>query len=408
MKSHCIFLVVAISLLPGLLLAQGTFPLRLERTGANGVCDNMTANRMSVDPGTGRVTLEGVSNLTCLPDGAAGLGNVNISVPAGPHASGATNVTATVSGIPAGASCTMRGSTNVAGSGLIGGQGWPDNISLCTSCGTSASRSLTLTNVSTTVQWRLRLQVQCSIASGGYSVLAPIVSSNEIVVQTATVAIGSCPFGEQVPPTNHDGLTIASRQTSATFTMGTSLGVRDVTSYVSILGAHPGDVTLFGRFLPFPGSVAEGFGYPGNTGLQNQMQLERGKFVAMKFRAPQVSATPWVGVRVPLQRFVPASPGTSSVFSISPCPGQFRAVPEVPLPAACVVRPDTKTGIDAVIVSASGSGYAGMSCPIKAGETYYLNIIAADPAGNLTQSLCEGTSSYCNVRFAKPNLSIEF
>ena len=108
-----IFLGAAVLLLSGIVSAQ-SFPVRLERSGVNGVCDNLTANRMLVDPATGRVTLQGVTGMTCLPDGAAGLGNVGISVPAGPHASGATT-TATVQNIPPGATCTLRGIANVDG-----------------------------------------------------------------------------------------------------------------------------------------------------------------------------------------------------------------------------------------------------------------------------------------------------
>lgn len=404
----------------GIVHAQ-TFPVRL-CTGAVGVCDNLggdnlTATRMSVDPASGRVTLENVTGLDSLPGGAAGLANIALSVPPGPHESGSSGIVATVTGIPAGASCMIRAASDVEGSGLISEDGWSEGTSLCTTCSPTVTRTLTFTNLSVTAAWRLRLNVQCSVTtSNGYTVSAPPVSSNEATVDAAEVAVGDCPYGENVPTENHDGLTIASRQTLITTSNGGyGNNPHDAHFFSALFGESGGGTIWWGGSpvtVPVPGPTAEGYGYPGSYGGTFDYNIQTGKFIAMKFRAPNAAA--WKGVTAQVRSSNANQNGTAVAWSIAPCPGQFRSTSLVTLPAACVVNTPTsdQTGVMAV-VSDPAQPYTGPDvCPIEMGKTYYLNIISTDPlvTGNLgptaiiNNSWCQNTSS-CTGRMARYALS---
>lgn len=370
--------------------SQAPFPITLNRVAPNGACTGLTANRLSVDPASGGVTLEGVNNLTCLPDGAAGLGNVVVSVPAGPFASGAT-VEATVQNIPVGATCTIRGTVDVQGSGVVGGQGWASDTLLCSSCAATASRSLVLTNFSTSVAWNVRFRAQCSITSGGYSVAAPEIQSQIVTVQPGTIAVGSCPYqgtgGDQVPP-GHDGITIANRQ-NVSFSSygfpGGSSGNRDVTSWVGLNGAWPSSTP------PLGGTVAQGFGFPGAWFNNTNFFMQRGRFIALKFRAPLDPG--WYGRYSQYSRYSYAGQPNTGPYSmsVSKCPGQFREAPGAELPSRCLEGPSAKNGVEWIIVNPNVP-YTGSRCALKAGETYYFNLFAADPDGDLNDSLCPGAN----------------
>lgn len=403
------FIFAAALLLPTALFAQ-SFPVRLERTGSNGVCDNMTANRMAVDPATGRVTLQGVSGMTCLPDGAAGLGNVSIAVPAGPHASGVTGLAATIQNIPAGASCTLRGVSNIQGNGIVGGQGWTDGTPLCTSCPTTVTRTIDLTNVDTQGNWVLQLNVQCAIQSGGYAVQAPIVASNSVTVQPSPIVEGSCPFGENVPPSNHDSLTIASRQLTTQVSNGISgSGLYPATDWSNLFGVNSGGF-VSPRTLPSPGPAAQGYGFPGTFIGQTYFQIERNKFIALKFRVPQADANPsgnplWTGIRSGVNTYSPVGTTGPVTFSIAPCPGQFREVPGAPLPPACITQdPNSTKGSQTFIIVNPGVPYTGSQCALEAGKTYYWNMMSINAAGSLQTTLCPSTN--CNYRMSRNPLAI--
>ncbi len=412
-------LLSAVLLLPVVALAQ-TFPVRIERAGNNGVCDNMTASRMSVDPASGRVTLEGVTGMTCLPDGAAGLSTISVTVPAGPHASGVTGVTATVQGIPSGASCTLRGVVNTSGNGSVAGAGWADGTSLCTNCGTSVNRVLSLTNASTTAQWKFKLQVQCSLSSGGYAIQSPVIQSPEVTVEPSAVAVGNCPYGDQVPTDDHDGLTMASRQQTTTTDRDAlgGTGVKSALLYTTLFGANAGGGQVGGVTMQSPGSVSEGYGHPGTHGSNFGFTLDRTKFIALQLRAPQVSATSWLGVVNTLKPFsASTNPGTVYTATVAPCPGQFRTTTLAPMRAACVMSAagGTELGRLQTTFIAPGATYNGSLCPLELGKTYYLNIMAVDPAqpGSLNpanataNSLCVTNGTFCNARVQRLPLAHE-
>ena len=394
--SSAVLCVFVSGLLLSSLVSAQTFPVRLERAGTNGVCDNMTANRMAVDPLTGRVTLQGVTGMTCLPDGAAGLGNVGISVPGGPHPSGVAAVTATVQNIPAGATCTLRGSTDIQGNGVIGGDGWSEGSLLCSACPTSVTRTLALTNVSTTVNWVLQLNLQCSIQSGGYAVQAPIVTSNQITVLPATVVEGSCPFGEQVPPINHDGLTSLNRQTTTQVSNGyQGPGLKDATLWTSLFGVTTGG-WIAGVTLASPGPSNQGYGFPGTHGNQTYFRMNRGQFIAMKFRAP-AAGTNWTSVRANLNFYSADSPSSQATFSIAPCPGQFGRCLGLTA-VACVTNNPKARRARWDSSSLIEHSYTGEQCALEQGKTYYWNIMAINQAQSLQNSLCVATT--CNYRMA--------
>lgn len=416
-------------------LAQSQpFPVCLKRTGSNDCeSNNTTATHMSIEPASGRLTLEGVEGLSGgLPGGASGLGNITWNInPPNPSASGGT-VVATVGNIPAGASCTMRAITTVSGSGSIGGDGWTDGGALCTSCGTTAARTLILS--SSPAGWVLKLNVQCSILTqDGYSVSGPVKSSDPISVPPAEVPVGDCPYvdvnGNDAVPPGHDGLTLASRQTTVQVTQNgpNGSGMYDSLFFTSMYLVNSGGATVGGRLLPSPGPSTQGYGWPGIWTNNMTYVISTGKFIALRLRAP--SEALWKGISYNLRTFSPTSNGTAVSWSIAPCPGQFRSVvpgqmgvplgsSEITLPSACMMNVSaTKgTGIYA-IVSDPADPYTltgfGSKCPITMGKTYYLNIMAVDASqaghldpNNATQnSWCPGAA--CNVRNGSANLVLD-
>ncbi|WP_440225637.1 hypothetical protein ACQQ2N_10345 [Dokdonella sp. MW10] len=406
-------------MLPVVALAQ-TFPVRIERAGNNGVCEGMTANRMSVDPASGRVTLQGVTGMTCLPDGAAGLSTISVNVPTGPHASGITGVTATVQGIPSGANCTLRGVVNTTGSGIVSGAGWADGTTLCTNCGTSANRVLAFDNTSTTAQWKFKLQVQCSLSSGGYAIQSPVIQSAEVTVQPATVAVGDCPYGDQVPTDGHDGLTMAKRQLQVTTTgqhAYNGAGLKDGTAYINLFGAYGGGGVIGGRLIPSPGPVSEGYGHPGIHGSLFGYRINQGEFLALKFRAPRAGEPAFKGLRNQIKPYSTSSvPGTLVSMAVAPCPGQFRSTQISPIPPGCIVNAGQEGASLATVVTVANAPYNGDQCPIEAGKSYYLNIIAVNastpgslnPANAQSNWLCTTpTAAWCNADIQRTVLTLD-
>lgn len=406
-----------LSMTSSVVFAQASvFPVCLKRTGSN-ACDSTdtTATSMSIEP-SGQVTLEGVEGLsTGLPGGATGLGNITLTVtPPNPAASGDT-VVATVGSIPAGASCTMRTITTVSGGGSIGGQGWTDGGTLCTSCASTVDRSLTLN--ASTGGWELKLNAQCSILTGdGYAVSGPIKSSDLITVPPAVVAPGDCPYGDNVPTDHHDGLTIASRQTQVNVTANGfgGPGLKDGTVFTSLFSAHPGGL-VGGRTLPSAGLTGEGYGYPGSHANNFTWLMQTGKFVALKFRVP--SSVEWKGVSSWVLPFSPQGGNSTPVsWSIAPCAGQFRSSDLASLPPTCFNNTQsTESGGVKTIVSDPSNPYTGSgACPIEMGKTYYFNIMATNPAvpGNLnpanaTQNSWCPNSVSCSVRMGRAPLSLD-
>ncbi|MEO8011261.1 MAG: hypothetical protein ABI650_06410, partial [Dokdonella sp.] len=222
-----------------------------------------------------------------------------------------------------------------------------------------------------------------------------------VTVQPGTIAVGDCPYqgigGDQVPP-GHDGVTIANRQ-SVSFSSygfpGGSSGNRDVTTWVGLNGAWPTAATP-----PLGGTVAEGFGFPGAWYNNTDFTMQRGRFIALKFRAPVNSS--WYGRTSEYTRYGDLQGATSAYsMSVSKCPGQFRAATGAPVDSRCVLGPASKNGIGWTIVNPNVP-YLGEFCPLKAGETYYFNMFAADPAGDLSTSLC--AVSTCGYKVGSQNI----
>ncbi len=422
-------------------LAQAQpFAVCLKRTGSS-TCDSndTTATHMSIEPASGRLTLEGVEGLgSGLPGGASGLGNIAFSVnssvnPVTLPSSGSSAVVV-LQNIPAGASCTMRAITTVSGSGNVGGDGWTDGGSLCTSCGTEAPPRTLILN-SSPLGWTLKLNAQCSIQTqDGYAVSGPIKSSELITVPPAEIPLGDCPYvdgnGNDAVPPGHDGLTLASRQSVVTVTANgpTGVGPYDGLLYTSMYRVHTGGNVVGGRLLASPGSSAQGYGWPGTWYNNMTYSITSGKFIALKLRAP--SDPSWKGISFNLRTYSPEGLNNTAVsWSIAPCPGQFRSVvpgqlgvpvgsSEITLPSACKMNvSSTKgTGIYA-IVSDPAAPYTstgfGSKCPITMGKTYYLNIMAVDasqpghldPANALQNSWCPGSA--CLMRNGSAGLVLD-
>lgn len=420
--------VALLAVSSGVVSAQQSFPVCLQRTGSS-VCEgnNTTATEMSIAPTTGAVTLRGVEGLgSGLPGGATGLGNITWNItPLNPAASG-DNVTVIVQNIPAGASCTMRPVTTELGSGSIGGDGWTDGALLPLNGAGTASLPRNLAMSASTAGWEVKLNVQCSIAtSDGYFVYGPVMSSPKITVPPAQIVVtGDCPYvdgsGDMVPP-GHDGLTTASRHLTVSATNGPNgNGNYDALNYTSLYLANAGGGTVGGRLLASPGSANEGYGWPGTYFNNVTKSIQTGKFVALKFRAP--SHMSWKGISFFLRTWSPEFNGVGVTWAIAPCPGQFRSVvpgqsgvpagsPQVNVPAACVANdPATKgTGIY-TIVSDPANPYTftgfGAKCPIEMGKTYYLNMIAADALapGHLNPQNANN-HTWCRDDFGNPKLA---
>lgn len=419
MSFHPGKLIIAAALLHSAFAGAQPFNVRVERADATGNCD-MKATRMAVAP-SGQVTLQGVSEVTCLPDGAAGLANVAVSVPPGPGAGGAypsgatEGIVVTVQGIPATATCTLRGITTTTpqGTGEVASGGWSDGTTLCTNCANQVQRTIRVDNFGTTSNWAFRLRVQCSIQSGGYAVQGPIVEgpNTPVTVLPATVAPGSCPYPAGTLP-GHDNITIANRQTTTRVTNGINgvVPAQAVTEWTHIFGVTTGTTNVTPRQLPIPGPVAQGYGFPGPFVGQTYFELDSGKFIALKFRAPAPDSNPsgnplWTGIYTDVRTYTAAAPTSALTFSVAPCPGQFRSVPNAPLPPACVVQePNGFKGSQSFILVDPGIPYTGNLCPIELGKTYYWNMMATDIRGPLSNSLCGNTT--CFYRMSKNPLFI--
>ncbi|HNR91677.1 MAG TPA: hypothetical protein PKO41_04535 [Dokdonella sp.] len=418
-------------------LAQSQpFPVCLKRTGSNDCESNdTTATHMGIDPASGRVTLQGVEGLgSGLPGGASGLGNISWSItPPNPATSG-DNVTVIVQNIPAGASCEMRPITTQSGSGSAGGDGWTAGTQLPLNGAGTASLPRNLALSASTAGWELKLNVQCSIATNdGYFVYGPVMSSPSITVPPSQIIVtGDCPYvdgnGDMVPP-GHDGLTMASRQTSINVLQNgyQGNGNKDASLYTNLFGVHVGGVTIGGRPVGTPGDLAQGYGYPGTYGNNFVWRIDTGKFVALKFRAP--STPDWKGVASTVRTYSPTTNSTPVSWAIAPCPGQFRSVqpgvngvplgaPAIDLPPACVDSfGGTKGSGVMTIVSDPNDPYpiALGKCPLTMGKTYYINIMAVDPEpiGNLNPATPVGSNQWwcltqsCTVNSGRLPLTLD-
>lgn len=205
------------------------------------------------------------------------------------------------------------------------------------------------------------------------------------VIPTQNFAAGSssstdCTSVTQLATPN--GLTDAMRQTTVSVSGGLLPGNDiDALNYSSLFGVSP-------NTSPSGDPDIQGFGFPGNNRTRISLtNIARGKYLALKFRAP--SNVAWNHVRG--SHFL--IPGDSfTLAAIAPCPGQFASDTNYPMNnSACRVYGEDQ--INAQIESGSISG-----CALIPGHTYYLNIIKAGNNNftNLTTPTCSGST--CTAR----------
>lgn len=193
----------------------------------------------------------------------------------------------------------------------------------------------------------------------------------------------------QTVPEGHDGLTMANRMT---------IGFDHSGHRYPTFGTSIFDLTQYNSIVRFPtaaaGPAEEGYGFPGSADMRTQLNVEPGKFFALKFRVPMDSS--FYG-RFGSLSFLPAHPtpnnpenyvGTNAgvSWSISKCPGQFRNVAAAPAMRSddCSHRSGDHTSVEARImwiIEDPTRPYQRPEtsfqdrCPLTPGETYYLNVI---------------------------------
>lgn len=198
-------------------------------------------------------------------------------------------------------------------------------------------------------------------------------------------------------PDGHDGLTLANRMTLGYDHSGHRYPTHplffDLTQYNSIV-RFPTTAGGGAYNLVAPGPLTEGYGFPGSADMRNQINVEPGKFIALKFRVPNDPS--WHGIRGSVSFFpahdTPNNPenyidtNTGVSWTISKCPGQFRNVASAP-PLRnndCTSWTGESTYTDARLMwiiedptrpYQRSNGTFRDRCPLTPGETYYINFI---------------------------------
>lgn len=94
-----------------------------------------------------------------------------------------------------------------------------------------------------------------------------------------------------------------------------------------------------------------------------------------------------------------ARPADSVYVTISPCAGDFR-LRSFAVPNTDALHPNCRTHTqDGTLFYGTTGGAA--QCALQPGQTYFLNIIFADPGGGLSpvENTCADGSSYCDANF---------
>jgi hypothetical protein len=362
-----------------LVSAQSTFPVSV-RYQAQDVC-TVPATLWSVDPATGRVSLDLASAFTCDVGGSAG----NYPAPILTLASQGS-LAASPASIGRTGSITLQFNTGLASS-TTGMTCEPDGVdsafvsvisgwstTLCADCGSAVTRTVSVSHSGGATAGSIQFKAKCTYQGGDVAhpriatVLSDIISTPAIAVES-----GACSAVEQLADPR--GLTSSARQLVGTVAGGPMAGVgRDFTTYTAIFG------TSSGTAAPDT-SDPTGFGFPGTNATSFRLVMLPNRFTSLKFRVPDNTA--WLG-EVGSFIFALGQAPVSAV--IAPCPGQFNTDPNFPVPAAC--SGGTKLDINWIITSG-----ATEACKLEPGRTYYLNLVHGT-AEEPTVSSCS-TSGGC-------------
>lgn len=345
---------------------------------------SLTGSMLNIDPATGNISIDLASDFGCYPLVVSSIAtNASLTVTGpfvvGGGTTGQGSVTLQLntglSGVTPGVTCVPDG---ISSSNVTVSSGW--STTLCTNCGASATRTVSVQNTSSTLDGNVIFKAKCTYQD---QTNANLSSTRENIQSTPTVTVqhGSAPpanFCQSVSElANPNGLTPAMRQTVGTVTGGSMPGTNiSWLEYTSIFGVSantfpPGD--------PDP----TGYGFPGVNRTNVTFGLNRGKYMSLKFRAP--SNPIWNNITGAFQT-IPG--GSFTLVAIGSCPGQFATDPNFPaMNSSCRVAgksQDLPFKITAAVENAA--------CKLEPGKFYYLNMIQAAGFSNLTTPSCASTT----------------
>lgn len=178
-----------------------------------------------------------------------------------------------------------------------------------------------------------------------------------------------------------------TRQTTGLVTwLGSSpliqtLSSNDLTTFKDVWGREPN--------APSTGTVLD---WPGRTGVLTQLQVNKNRYLALKFTVP--TGTPpmtWGTLQGSTSVYNSTIKPWSMTISHS-CYGEFATgSPNLPN-AHCASNNQTESG--GITWSLAGNAAGANTCQLTPGETYYLNIIHAPLTASDATS---GTSSSCTA-----------
>jgi hypothetical protein len=381
---------LCIALIAPPLAKAADFPLELKRLSVT-QC-SMTGSLLDIDPATGNVSIELSADLACYPPVVNALANnatLSVTGPTtvggGQTGSGTVNLQLNtgLSGVTTGVTCTADG---IVANSVTVSSGWTTGSTvLCTNCGPTAPASVNVQNPSTTVTGTITFKAKCSFQDQSNANLQ-IVRTNILSAPPVSVLPGQAP-----PPPDFctsvtelatpNGLTDAMRQTVGTVTGGSLPGSNiDFLNYTTVFGVSS-------NTFPAGSSDNVGFGFPGTNKGTLTSSLTRNNYISFKFRAP---SDPSWNLR---NGFFHATPVTAFTYvAIAPCPGQFADDANYPLGGNGCAGSAQGSDITWEITTGTTS-----RCKLLPGQTYYLNLINANP-GSLSNSTCTGGSCQFQIR----------
>lgn len=366
------------------------FQVSVKRNG-NTQC-TMTGSMLNIDPATGNVSIDLSADFPCgsstgYPLPVTAIAGASLSVTGQTTVGGGTTGAGTVnlqlntglSAVTPGVSCVPDGFT---GSNVSIVSGWSAN--LCSnSCGATVTRNVDVQNTSATLDGNITFKAKCTYQDQTDANLST-VRSNISSTPSVTVLHGTAPPANYCQSVSElavpNGLTPAMRQSSVTVTNGTLPGTYVDPAYTTIFGSSAN------TYPTGSGDIA-GFGFPGTNKTTLSSRIDTGKYIALQFRAP--SNTLWNQRNGYFHMTSQQNVGLS--VAIAPCPGQFDADPNFPLPGSTCLG---EAEFQDITWKVAGTGF---ECNLIPGKTYYLNLIHA-PRGNLGQSNCGGASCTFQIR----------
>jgi hypothetical protein len=370
---HCLGLLLVILFAESSFAGEPAFPVSVRKSGSE-ICQ-LEGRELIVDATTGRAALQLSKGFSCELSGTLGnfpapvvtlASHASLNVSTTSTASAATLNVTLATGFPssaAGVSCEPDGVDSTFVNVLSGWTGV-----LCTNCGSSVTRTVSIAHTGGVGIGALRFKAKCTY-QGDPAHPRIATTLRDIDSPSVTVAryFPECTAVEQLA--DPKGLTSAMRQTGGQIIGGPTAGNSvDFTKFTSVFGSAAG------TFIAGSPDAAD-YGFPGTNASSIRLVLNRNRFTALKFRAPNDPV--WINVDGSFSFM----PGTAYVSTaIAPCPGQFQSDENFPLPSACFGQ----TKMDVPWRIAAGGDE---SCRLEPGRMYYLNLIHADRS-DLPETTC--------------------